>query len=218
MSSYPHVFLDASALYKLAYSLAYHRIREADKKSRIRIAMEYGILRVATTYDLIEKAEAAIERHELGTNERAALIDELEEAVRRGWIELKSGLDLLQLDEVRYYIARELGNEWYEILAERDREDAEMLKSAATIYACNCIIRTRRGYYVPSYFLIVSEDNDVYDSRSLLNLAAITVLRRCARRFESVKLYGLRKLISVAKWNGFKAYVKKSLAKIAFIR
>ncbi|MEM1610940.1 MAG: hypothetical protein QXQ57_04755 [Sulfolobales archaeon] len=96
------------------------------------------------------------------------------------------------------------------MLIERDQEDAEMLRYAALAYAKFCLIHAHTAksedYYTPSYMLIVSDDDDVYSSRHLLNYGLREALRKAMQRGILIGRYP-GKLVSVAKWNGFKEYV-----------
>lgn len=85
-----------------------------------------------------------------------------------------------------------------------------MLRYAALAYAKFCLIHAHTAksedYYTPSYMLIVSDDDDVYSSRHLLNYGLREALRKAMQRGILIGRYP-GKLVSVAKWNGFKEYV-----------
>ena len=212
MSDRSHVFFDVNALIKLAQSLSHHRFDSQGRFSRVRIAMSYGVLRVTTSSRLMGMAKERILR-KFPSSKRDILIGELDVAISNNWIELLSPDDLsfIALDDVRYYIYSNLAEDWYDLLKDRDEEDALMLREAALAYARNCIIRNRMGYYVPSYFLLVSDDRDIHDYRNLLNVQAKVVLHNAEAAFGNVKVHRL-KFISVANWDSFKQYVKNALS------
>ncbi len=213
-SHYPHVFLDANALVKLSRSLSHHLVDERGRKSRIRVLMEAGVLRVATAESLLHAAQTVIERDRSvwGNASPDILVEVLGEAIKEEWIILIHDEDADALDESRAKIYEALAEDWYNLLVSRDREDANMLRYAALAYAKFCVVRSRREgsdpYYVPSYMLIVSDDNDVYRVRRQLNRSLWEALRKAAEAGINFGRYPRKNLVSVAKWNEFKEYAK----------
>lgn len=205
---YPHVFLDANALVRLASSLSHHYIDPLRRMSRIRVLMEEGVLRVATASYLLGKADFLIrEKRDISIRgDIRIVLDELRKATENNWLTIVSDEDLSRMDPVRATMYNAIASRWYRVLADRDMEDAKMLKYAAIAYVKFCVIRSRTGYYTPTYILIVSDDDDVYSNRRTPNYELIAALREVS---ESIHVQRHpKKLVSVAKWEKFKEYVK----------
>lgn len=213
---YPHVFLDVNALIRLARSLSHHRFDQKGRKSRIRVLMELGALRVATAEPLLSKALYIIETDPtvVGDTDPGILAEELQHATRAEWLVVITRGDADNLDEPRARIYNMLAPNWYHVLVDRDEEDAEMLTYAALAYAKFCLIRSRtmgsEPYYMPSYMLIVSDDDDVYSNRHILDIQLKGVLRSASQTGIRMGRYPKRKnLVSVAKWREFREYAKR---------
>jgi len=203
---FPHVFLDKNALVKLLLSITRH-MRSCDaRKTLVRFLVEGELLTFMATRSSADAALGIIVQRSLAPFD--IVYRELDNALKRGWIvlvDIEENASIVSSDRVRNAVAEKLGGYWANLLNDVDPEDAEQLRWAAEAYALSCIVRRSDGYYVPTYMLIVSDDHHVQRVHHLINLLAVAALKELQLQQDlPLRLYRIKKLVSVASWDSFR--------------
>jgi len=203
---FPHIFLDKNALVRLLLSITRHLRSDDARKTLVRVLTEDGLLTFMTTRSSTDAALRIIVQRFLAPFD--IIYRELDNALKQRWIILvdaEESTSIVSSDQVRSAIAEKLGGYWSNLLKDINLEDAEQLMWAAKAYALSCIVRRNEGYYVPTYMLIVSDDYHIQRVDHLINLLAVITFKELQlQQGLLLRLYRIKKFVSVASWDSFR--------------